>query len=168
VHSAALSQRRYLDEDYLEGEALFPGGRYDEDRQQVDLRETNSWRLRLHEVETPELLEVQLVNAIAPYVLNARLKPLMLRRPTPRQAHRQRQRDGRPVLPHHQDRPAPAHQHGEGRAQHDDAHQRPGLRARRHPHERRRHRLGHRRGPMRAAFHSPAGRLARDRLATTS
>jgi len=79
VDSAALSQRRYLDEDYLEGEALFPRDRYDEDRQQVDLRETNSWRLRLHEVETPELLEVQLVNAIAPYVLNARLKPLMLR-----------------------------------------------------------------------------------------
>ena len=79
VHSAALSQRQYLDEDYLEGEALFPGGRYDEDRQQVDLREMNSWRLRLHEVQTPELLEVQLVNAIAPYVLNARLKPLMMR-----------------------------------------------------------------------------------------
>ncbi len=79
VHSAALSQRHYLDEDYLEGEALFPSGRYDEDRQQVDLREMNSWRLRLHEVQTPELLEVQLVNAIAPYILNARLKPLMLR-----------------------------------------------------------------------------------------
>lgn len=79
VHSAALSQRRYLDEDYLEGEALFPRGRYDEDRQQVDLRDVNSWRLRLHEVETPELLEVQLVNAIAPYILNARLKPLMMR-----------------------------------------------------------------------------------------
>ena len=79
LHSAALSQRRYLDEDYLEGEAQFPVGRYDEDRQQVDLREMNSWRLRLHEVETPELLEVQLVNAIAPYILNARLKPLMLK-----------------------------------------------------------------------------------------
>jgi len=79
THSAALSQRRYLDDDYLEGEGLFPSGRYDEDRQQVDLRETNSWRLRLHEVATPELLEVQLVNAIAPYVLNARLKPLMLK-----------------------------------------------------------------------------------------
>jgi NAD(P)-dependent dehydrogenase (short-subunit alcohol dehydrogenase family) len=39
----------------------------------------NSWRLRMHEVETPELLEVQLVNAIAPYILNARLKPLMMR-----------------------------------------------------------------------------------------
>jgi len=81
VHSAALSQRRYLDEDYRSGEAVFPADRYDEDLQQLDLREVNSWRLRLHEVETPELLEVQLVNAVAPYVLNARLKPLMLRTP---------------------------------------------------------------------------------------
>jgi len=81
VHSAALSQRRYLDEDYRGGETLFPENRFDEDRQQVDLREMNSWRLRMHEVETPELLEVQLVNAIAPYILNARLKPLMVRTP---------------------------------------------------------------------------------------
>ena len=79
LDSAALSQRRYLDEDYRGGEALFPQGLYDEDRQQVDLREANSWRLRLHEVATPELLEVHLVNAVAPYILNARLKPLMLR-----------------------------------------------------------------------------------------
>jgi NAD(P)-dependent dehydrogenase (short-subunit alcohol dehydrogenase family) len=41
----------------------------------------NSWRLRLHEVETPELLEVQLVNAVAPYILTARLKPLLVRTP---------------------------------------------------------------------------------------
>lgn len=81
LHSAALSQRRYLDEDFRGGEVLFPSHRYDEDRQQVDLREINSWRLRLHEVETPELLEVQLVNAIAPYILNARLKPLLSRTP---------------------------------------------------------------------------------------
>jgi NAD(P)-dependent dehydrogenase (short-subunit alcohol dehydrogenase family) len=81
LHSANLSQRRYLDEDYRGGESLFPLNRFDEDRQQVDLREINSWRLRMHEVETPELLEVQLVNAIAPYILNARLKPLMLRTP---------------------------------------------------------------------------------------
>jgi NAD(P)-dependent dehydrogenase (short-subunit alcohol dehydrogenase family) len=78
VHSAQLSQRRYLDEDYRAGEALFPAHRYDEDLQQVDLREVNSWRLRLHEVNTPELLEVHLVNAIAPYILNARLKPLLV------------------------------------------------------------------------------------------
>jgi NAD(P)-dependent dehydrogenase (short-subunit alcohol dehydrogenase family) len=78
VHSAALSQRRYLDDDYRAGETLFPTNRYDEDLQQVDLRDVNSWRLRLHEVETPELLEVHLVNAIAPYILNARLKPLLV------------------------------------------------------------------------------------------
>jgi len=81
LHSAALSQRRYLDEDFLDGPALFPPGAFDEDGQQVDLRELNSWRLRLHEVETPELLEVHFVNAIAPFILNARLKPLMLRTP---------------------------------------------------------------------------------------
>ena len=79
LHSAELSQRHYLDEDFRDGETLFPTDRYDEDLQQVDLRAVNSWRLRLHEVETPELLEVHLVNAIAPYILNARLKPLMLR-----------------------------------------------------------------------------------------
>jgi NAD(P)-dependent dehydrogenase (short-subunit alcohol dehydrogenase family) len=79
LHSAALSQRRYLDEDFRGGSELFPAGRYDEDLQQIDLRTTNSWRLRLHEVATPELLEVQLVNAVAPYILTARLKPLLLR-----------------------------------------------------------------------------------------
>jgi len=79
LQSAALSQRHYLDEDFARDESLFPTGRYDEDRQQTDLRDRNSWRLRLHEVATPELLEVQLINAIAPYILNARLKPLMLR-----------------------------------------------------------------------------------------
>jgi NAD(P)-dependent dehydrogenase (short-subunit alcohol dehydrogenase family) len=79
LRSALLSQRHYLDDDFRDGGALFPTDLYDEDRQQIDLREVNSWRLRLHEVETPELLEVHLVNAIAPYILNARLKPLMLR-----------------------------------------------------------------------------------------
>jgi NAD(P)-dependent dehydrogenase (short-subunit alcohol dehydrogenase family) len=62
----------------LPNEVLFPSHRYDEDGQQVDLRDTNSWRLRLHEIGTPELLEVHLVNAIAPFILNARLKPLMM------------------------------------------------------------------------------------------
>ena len=60
---------------------LFPEGRLDQDLQQVDLRTRNSWRLLLAEVPTVELLETQLVNAVAPFVLNARLKPLMLRTP---------------------------------------------------------------------------------------
>jgi NAD(P)-dependent dehydrogenase (short-subunit alcohol dehydrogenase family) len=65
----------------LPAEEFFPAHRYDEHLQQVDLRDVNSWRLRLHEVGTPELLEVHLVNAIAPYILNARLKPLMVATP---------------------------------------------------------------------------------------
>lgn len=77
-----LSQRALLAEDLLHGEAIFPGGRLDQDLQQVDLRSQNSWRMPLADVTTVELLEVQLVNAVAPFVLNARLKPLMLRVPT--------------------------------------------------------------------------------------
>lgn len=56
---------------------LFPVGQRDQDMQQVDLRGTNSWLLELHQVSTVELLETQLVNAVAPFVINARLKPLM-------------------------------------------------------------------------------------------
>jgi len=62
--------------------SLFPEGQLDADLQQVDLRTMNSWRLRMHEVPTVELLEVHLVNAVAPFVLSARLKPLLLRERT--------------------------------------------------------------------------------------
>ena len=81
VHAAALSQVALLAEDAETEPHLFPQGRLDQDLQQVDLRERNSWRMLLSDVPTVELLEVQLVNAIAPFVLNARLKPLMLRTP---------------------------------------------------------------------------------------
>ncbi|MFN9758432.1 MAG: SDR family oxidoreductase [Planctomycetota bacterium] len=77
-----LSQRPLLAEDLVRSAALFPDGKLDQDLQQVDLRGENSWRMPLADVTTVELLEVQLVNAIAPFVLNARLKPLMLRVPT--------------------------------------------------------------------------------------
>jgi NAD(P)-dependent dehydrogenase (short-subunit alcohol dehydrogenase family) len=78
---AELSQLPLLADDVLEGDDLFPEGVLDQDLQQVDLRERNSWRLLLAEVPTVELLETQLVNAVAPFVLNARLKPLLLRTP---------------------------------------------------------------------------------------
>jgi NAD(P)-dependent dehydrogenase (short-subunit alcohol dehydrogenase family) len=61
--------------------SLFPQGRLDQDLQQIDLRDRNSWRLLLHEVPSVELLEVQLVNAVAPFIINARLKPLLLATP---------------------------------------------------------------------------------------
>ncbi len=77
--AAALSQVALLPEDHLVAQHLFPVGQLDQDLQQVDLRDRNSWRLLLDEVPSVELLEVQLVNAIAPFILNARLKPLMMR-----------------------------------------------------------------------------------------
>jgi len=77
---AALSVVDLLGEAALA--LLFPQGMRDGEGQPLDLREKNSWRLDLHEISTIELLEVQLVNAIAPYVLNARLKPLMVAVPT--------------------------------------------------------------------------------------
>ena len=83
LHAApALSQVALTPDDLEPRQLLFPSGRLDADLQQVDLRRVNSWRLALHEVGTVELLEVQLVNAIAPFVLNAKLKPLMLRERT--------------------------------------------------------------------------------------
>ncbi|MEQ2007812.1 MAG: SDR family oxidoreductase [Limisphaerales bacterium] len=81
THAAELSQVPLLPEELAAQQALFPAGWLDQDLQQVDLRERNSWRLLMHEVPAVELLEVQLVNAIAPFILNARLKPLMLRTP---------------------------------------------------------------------------------------
>jgi NAD(P)-dependent dehydrogenase (short-subunit alcohol dehydrogenase family) len=96
THAAELSQVPLLPEDLAPEERapeerasaeraaqkdLFPEGQLDQDLQQIDLRGRNSWRLLLHEVSSVELLEVHLVNAVAPFVINARLKPLMLRTP---------------------------------------------------------------------------------------
>jgi NAD(P)-dependent dehydrogenase (short-subunit alcohol dehydrogenase family) len=81
---ALLSQAALTAEDRaLAGHvAIFPTGALDADQQQIDLRPHNSWRLTLAEVPTVELLEVHLVNAVAPFVLSARLKALMLRHRT--------------------------------------------------------------------------------------
>lgn len=81
-HAAQLSQIQLVPEDGERGHHLFPAGQLDADQQQVDLRRVNSWRLKLADVTAVELLEVHLVNAVAPFLLNARLKPLMQRVPT--------------------------------------------------------------------------------------
>ncbi len=81
ARSAQLSQMPLLAGEREAQPQLFPQGRLDQDLQQVDLREKNSWRMLMAEVPAVELLEVQLVNAVAPFILNARLKPLMLRTP---------------------------------------------------------------------------------------
>lgn len=75
--SAQLSQIPYSFDNSLQTQEVFPEGKLDVDLQQVDLRENNSWRLKLGEIETPEMIEVQLVNAVAPFVLCNRLSHLM-------------------------------------------------------------------------------------------
>ena len=79
TRAAELSQVPLLPEELLAQSHLFPEGKLDQDLQQIDLRQRNSWRLLMAEVPSVELLEVQLVNAIAPFIINARLKPLLLR-----------------------------------------------------------------------------------------
>ncbi len=80
--SAQLSQIPYAYDHNLPVEKVFPKGEFDADLQQVDLRDTNSWRLKLGEVPTSEMFEIQLVNAIAPFVLCNRLSEMMKRENT--------------------------------------------------------------------------------------
>ena len=77
LNSADMSQIQLLPEDSNYSKELFPESMTDINEQQVDLRTKNSWMLKLDEVETPELAEVMLINAIAPTIINSKLKPLM-------------------------------------------------------------------------------------------
>jgi len=81
-NSAELSQIPYSFDNSLQTSEVFPEGELDADLQQVDLRKTNSWRLKLGEIETTEMVEVQLVNAVAPFVLCNRLSNLMMKENT--------------------------------------------------------------------------------------
>ena len=76
-HSAAMSQMIILPEDVGVSDSVLPPGVSDINGQQLDLRKTNSWLLKMEQVSTPELMECMFVNAIAPFVLNSRLKPLL-------------------------------------------------------------------------------------------
>lgn len=62
-------------------EADFPLGQYDEHGQQVDNRPQNSWITPLEDLSPAEILEVQMVNAVAPAILISGLKGLLLRSP---------------------------------------------------------------------------------------
>ena len=81
TRSALLSQVPVAEEDLEDDQALFPTGRLDVDKQQLDLRTRNSWVMKLEEVLPIELVEVHCVNVIAPFVLNSRLKSLMEQSP---------------------------------------------------------------------------------------
>ncbi len=75
--SAELSMIPYTHDTTPTAIEFFPEGKLDQDLQQVDLRKTNSWRLKLGEIQTAEMIELQLINAIAPFVLCNRLIAVM-------------------------------------------------------------------------------------------
>ena len=60
---------------------VLPVDALEDNEERADSRNTNSWLLKLDEVSAPEMLEVQLVNSVAPFLLNSRLKSLILRSP---------------------------------------------------------------------------------------
>ena len=80
--SARLSQIPYTHDHALQVQQVFPQGQLDADLQQVDLRTMNSWRLALGDISTAEMIELQLVNAIAPFVLCNKLMNMMKRQNT--------------------------------------------------------------------------------------
>ncbi|RHY75296.1 hypothetical protein DYB30_013174, partial [Aphanomyces astaci] len=51
--------------------------RTDVNGQQLDLRTTNSWVLKMGQVTTPEVAEVFAINTLAPFIMNSRLRALM-------------------------------------------------------------------------------------------
>jgi len=76
-HSTTMAQMVLLPEDVGISDSILPRGLTDINNQQLDLRKTNSWLLKMEDVSTPEVMECMFINAIAPFVLNSRLKPLM-------------------------------------------------------------------------------------------
>ncbi|HYF62870.1 MAG TPA: SDR family oxidoreductase [Herpetosiphonaceae bacterium] len=82
--TALLEARAEYQGDLLPCPEYFPADLRDEDGQQVDLRPVNSWILKLGEISAIEMLEVQLANVVAPFMLNSQLKPLMLQSGFPR------------------------------------------------------------------------------------
>ena len=66
--------------DDVRNDAAFPRGLRDANAdlgEQLDLRRANSWTAKLEDVSTPELAEVFAINALAPFVINSKLIPVL-------------------------------------------------------------------------------------------
>ena len=70
-----------LPEDREHDTSLFPVDARDVNAQQLDLRRTNSWVLKLEQIQTPEVAEVFAINALSPFIINGHLKHVMMRDP---------------------------------------------------------------------------------------
>ena len=120
--------------------------RLDQDLQQVDLRDRNSWRLPARRgVHGRAARGAARQRRRAVRAQRAAEAAACCARPSATSTSSTCRR-WRGSSTGASRRPAPAHEHGEGGAEHDDAHLGHRLPRRRHPHEQRRHRLGDRRG----------------------
>ena len=66
--------------DDVRDDAAFPAGRTDANAdlsEQLDLRRDNSWTQKIDQISTPELAEVFAINALAPFVINSKLIPVL-------------------------------------------------------------------------------------------
>eukprot|EP01119_Soliformovum_irregulare_P020964 TRINITY_DN6862_c0_g1_i1.p1 TRINITY_DN6862_c0_g1~~TRINITY_DN6862_c0_g1_i1.p1 ORF type:complete len:637 (+),score=181.21 TRINITY_DN6862_c0_g1_i1:262-1911(+) len=70
-----------LPEDLLHDPKNFPVGKLDIEDQQLDLRRTTSWVLEQEQVSSLELAEVHAINALAPFIINGHLLPLLKKSP---------------------------------------------------------------------------------------
>eukprot|EP00047_Mylnosiga_fluctuans_P003828 m.231173 g.231173 ORF g.231173 m.231173 type:complete len:655 (-) comp12175_c0_seq1:118-2082(-) len=77
THPSLMSLAVVLPEDSLHDEAHFPPGVVDVHGQQLDLRERNSWTLRLGEIATFEAAESMAINSLAPFILCGQLRPAL-------------------------------------------------------------------------------------------
>eukprot|EP01132_Coremiostelium_polycephalum_P003278 gene3278-4106_t len=73
-NSISLVKTALIPEDIREVDyQLFPANQYDDDGEQLDLREKTSWVSRVEEISTLEMAEVQLVNVTVPFMLISQL-----------------------------------------------------------------------------------------------
>lgn len=80
--AAESTQLALLPSDRMTSEerrTLFPEGERDVNGQQLDLRTSNSWVMKLEDVPIGEAAEVTAINYLAPFLLNSKLKGLMIR-----------------------------------------------------------------------------------------
>lgn len=80
---ALLSQIPLIPGDELGESAFFPVNKFDKDNQQEDRRTSNSWMLKLDEINVIEFMEVLYINLIAPFLFNSKLKELLRKNKKP-------------------------------------------------------------------------------------
>ncbi|XP_022785096.1 uncharacterized protein LOC111325533 [Stylophora pistillata] len=80
-HSMISTPERYQALPWKTSSNDFPSEERDEHGEQLDIRQRNSWTYNLDEVPLQELLQVLTINTVGPFILTAKLKPLLKQSP---------------------------------------------------------------------------------------